>query len=190
MWPIMVSTMVRPLGRALSKNDWQAFHVAPHPGHQGEAAAEQSLREVLADIAFVAAQLADQVPGQLRHRRGVIDAAGRQCKRDDLAFMIEHQMQLQAEEPARAGLATVGQAGKHLVAVDAMRMTHRQRRAVDAIDPCPSSHPGEQKDRQGHPYVLGQRNEAGVTGGFGRSGAQRSENDALVERLEMPEFEP
>jgi hypothetical protein len=58
------------------------------------------VREVLADIAFVAKQFADQVPGQLRHWRGVMDVAGRQFERDDLAFMIEHQMQLEAEEPA------------------------------------------------------------------------------------------
>src|SRR5690349_19305321 len=136
---------VAPVEQSLvEERHWQALHVAPHPGHQDETAAEQSLCEALADIAFVAEQLADQVLGQLRRRRGVSDVAGRQCQRDDLAFLIEHQMQLQAEEPARAGLATLGQAGKHLVALDATRVTHRQGRAVDVIDPCPSSHPGEQ----------------------------------------------
>ena len=81
------------------------------------------MREAFADVAFVAEQFSDQVAGQLRHRRGVMDVAGRQCKRDDLSFMIEHQMQLEAEEPASAGLATPGQAGKHLVAVDATRVS-------------------------------------------------------------------
>src|SRR4051812_19267306 len=102
-----------------------------------------------------------------------MDVAGCQCKRDDLSFMIEHQMQLEAEEPASAGLATVGQTGKHLVAVDATRVTHRQRRAVDVVDPCPSSHPGEQKDRQWHPDVVGQRNEACVTGALGKAKRSR-----------------
>jgi hypothetical protein len=38
-------------------------------------------------------------------------------------FVVEHQMQFEAEEPASAGLAAPGQAGKHLVAVDPTRDT-------------------------------------------------------------------
>src|SRR4051794_21720278 len=59
----------------------EAFHVAPDPRHQDKAAAEQFVREIRADVAFVAEQFADQVPGQLWHRRGVMDVAGRQCER-------------------------------------------------------------------------------------------------------------
>lgn len=96
------------------------------------------MREIFADLGFVAEQFADQVLGQLRHRRGVIDVAGRQCERDDLAFMIEHQMELEAEEPAKTGFAALGQAGKHLVAVDPTRVTHRQGCAVDVVEARPS----------------------------------------------------
>src|SRR4051812_14097125 len=104
----------------------EAFHVAPDPRHQDKAAAEQFVREILADVAFVAEQFPDQLAGQLWHRRGVMDVAGRQRERDDLTLMVEHQMELEAEEPADAGLAAPGQAGKHLMAVDATRVTHRQ----------------------------------------------------------------
>src|SRR3569623_2413364 len=104
------------------------------------------MREVLADVAFVAEQFAEQVPGQVWHRRGVTDVAGRQGERDDLTLMIEHQMQLEAEEPARAGLAAPGQAGNHPLAVDPPRVTHRQWWAVDIVEARPSPHPREQED--------------------------------------------
>src|SRR3954466_9404813 len=46
------------------------IHVAPHPRHQGEAAAEQAVREVLAEVAFVAKQFPDQPLSEVRHRHG------------------------------------------------------------------------------------------------------------------------
>src|SRR3954452_11145392 len=36
--------------------------------------------------------------------------------------------------------------------------------------------------------MVGQRDEAGITGGFGKGRAQQRENDTLVERLEVPEM--
>src|SRR4051794_19942843 len=96
-------------------------------------------------------------------------------------------MQLEAEEPADAGFAASGQAGKHPVAVDPTRGTHRQWRTVDVVDARPSSHPGEQKDRQGHPDMGGQGNEARIKGGFWEGQAEQGENDALVECLEIAE---
>src|SRR3954462_8114990 len=98
-----------------------------------------------------------------------MDVAGRQRERDDLAFMIEHQMQLEAEEPASAGLAAPGQAGKHLVAVDPTRVTHRQGGAVEIVEAALSSHRREQKDRQGHPHMVGQSDEAGIVRWPGKS---------------------
>ena len=68
----------------------QPLHVAAHPRHQGETAAAQTRGEVFADIAFVTKQLSDQILGQVRHRRRVVDVAGCQLERDDLALMIEH----------------------------------------------------------------------------------------------------
>jgi hypothetical protein len=99
--------------------------------------------------------------------------------------MIEHQMALEAEEPANASLAALGQTGKPLVAVDPTRMTHRQGCAVDIVDAPPSSRPRQQKDRQGHPDMVGQCDEAGITGSLGKRRAQQGENDALVERLKL-----
>src|SRR4051794_11670481 len=46
----------------------EALHVAPDPCHQGEAAAEQAVREVLADVAFVAKQFPDQPLSEVRQR--------------------------------------------------------------------------------------------------------------------------
>src|SRR3954467_10574615 len=102
--------------------------------------------------------------------------------------MVEHQMKFEAEEPADAGFAPCGQIGEHLVPVDPAIVAHRKRCAVEVINACPSSHPTEQKDRQWHPHMAGQSDEASIAGCFGKGGAQQSEDDALIERLEVLEM--
>ena len=69
-------------------------------------------------------------------------------------------MKFEAEEPAGAGFAACGQIGEYLVPVDPAIVAYRKRRAVDVINPCPSSRPTEQKDRQWHPHMAGQGDEA------------------------------
>src|SRR4051794_41785238 len=95
-----------------------------------------------------------------------MDVAGRQRERDDLAFMIEHQMQLQAEEPASADLAAPGQAGKHLVAVDPTRGTHRPGGGVGIVEGALSFPRGGEKKRQRAPPKGGQNGEKGITKGL------------------------
>src|SRR3954470_5593426 len=45
--------------RLVEERTRQPLHVAAHPRHQGETTAEQSLREVFTDVAFVAKQFSD-----------------------------------------------------------------------------------------------------------------------------------
>src|SRR3954453_6851510 len=60
IWPMMVSAMFRALSKALSCSDrGQRLHVLADAREQREA--QQVLRQLLADIALVAEQLADQV---------------------------------------------------------------------------------------------------------------------------------
>jgi hypothetical protein len=49
--------------------------------------------------------------------------------------MVEHQMELEAEEPANAGFAPRGQIGESLVPTDAAIVAYGQRRAVDVVEP-------------------------------------------------------
>jgi len=57
---------VAPVEQSLvEEGNGQPLPVAAHPRHQGETAAEQSLGKVFADVAFVAKQLSDQIPGQV-----------------------------------------------------------------------------------------------------------------------------
>ena len=79
---------------------------------------QQVFGQLLADIALVAEQLAGQVAGQRWDRRGVI--AGGQLQGDDLIVVVEDEVQLEAEEPAHRGLATLSKTGEDLVPVDAM----------------------------------------------------------------------
>jgi hypothetical protein len=64
-----------------------------------------------ADIALVAEQLAGQLPGQRRDRRGVMDRG--QLQGDNFIIVVEDEVQLEAEEPAH--LAALGQTGEDLV---------------------------------------------------------------------------
>jgi hypothetical protein len=102
--------------------------------------------------------------------------------------MVEHQMELEAEEPANAAFAPRGQIGEYLVPADAAIVAYGQRRAVDVVDARPASHPAEQEHRQWHPYMVGQSDEAGITRGLGKGRTQQSQDDAFVEGLEMPEM--
>ncbi len=174
--------------RLVEERNRQPLHVAAHPRHQGQTTTEQTLREVFADVASVAKQFSDQILGQVRHRRRIVDVTRSQFERDDLPFMVKHQMKFKAEEPTDAGFASCGQISEHLVPVDPPIVAYRKRCAVDVINACPSSHPTEQKDRQRHPHMAGQSDEASIAGRFGKGGAQQSEDDALIERLEVFEM--
>src|SRR4051794_41512744 len=110
-----------------------------------------------------------------------MDVAGRQRERDDLAFMIEHQMQLQAEEPASAGLAAPGQAGKHLVAVDSTRGTHPPRGGLALIKAAPSSPPPEPTEPEWQPHMGGPREEAGLCRPLRESTGEARQHHTLVE---------
>src|SRR4051794_8328545 len=103
---MMVWAMFRTFSRALSCRYGQRLHVPADAGEQRQT--QQVLRQLLADIALVAEQLAGQLPGQRRDRRGVMDRG--QLQGDDLMTVVEDKVQLEAEEPAH--LAALGKTGK------------------------------------------------------------------------------
>src|SRR6201994_1692433 len=166
----------------------EEFHIFAHAGHQRQAPAQQFFRQFFADIALVAKQLADKTLGQRGHRSRIADIARGQFKRDDLALMIEHQMQLEAEEPAHAGFSPGGQTRENPVFGDPPVVTDRESGTVDVIDVGFLSHTAGQKKSQQGPHSFGERDEAFIAGRMPKIRAQELKNDAIVERLEVLEL--
>jgi hypothetical protein len=88
-------------------------------------------RALLAEIALVTEELAGEVLHELLHRRAVVDIAGGELDGHDFIEVIEHQMHLEAEEPAHAGLAPCHQAGEGFVPADPTIVAHRKCGRVD-----------------------------------------------------------
>jgi hypothetical protein len=97
-------------------------------GHQ------QLLGEWLREIAFIAKELAHQTCGQLRNRMPIIDIAWGQAKGQDLALIVDDQVQLEAKEPADRGLAASSTASKHAMLVDACIVANSEWSGVDEAD--------------------------------------------------------
>src|SRR5215212_699229 len=98
-------------------------HVPADTGNEVQAALPECLEQVLTDIAFVGVELADQVPGDLIQYGAVGGVAGGDFQGHDLALMVDDEVQLEAEKPPHAGLATRSQAIEDLMAVDAAIVT-------------------------------------------------------------------
>src|SRR3954447_19741247 len=94
-------------------------HVAPDAGDQVQAALPEFGEHRAADIALVGIELAPQVLGDLVEHGAVGGVAGGDLQRHDLALVVDHEVQLEAIEPAHGGLAAGGQAVEHPMAVDA-----------------------------------------------------------------------
>src|SRR6201994_853508 len=102
--------------------------------------------------------------------------------------MIEHQMQLEAEEPAHAGFAPGGQTRENPVFGDPPIVTDRESGTVDVIDVRFLSHPAGKKKSQQGPPSFGERDKAFRAGRMPKIRAQELKNDAIVERLEVLEL--
>jgi hypothetical protein len=97
-------------------------------GHQ------QLLGEWLREIAFGAFELAHQTCGQLRNRMPIIDIAWGQAKGQDLALIVDDQVELEAVKPAHRGLAASSTASKDAVRVNTGVVADGQRSGVDEAD--------------------------------------------------------
>ena len=70
--------------------------------------------EFPADVALVGVEGAGQVLGHRVEHGAVGGVAGGDFQRHDLTFVVDHEVQLEAVEPAHAGLAACGEALEHL----------------------------------------------------------------------------
>src|SRR4051812_48332251 len=83
-----------------------------------QAALPELGEQLTADIALVGVELARQVLGHFVQHGAVGGVARGDPQRHDLAFVVDHDVQLEAVKPPNTGLGTCGQAVKDLVAVD------------------------------------------------------------------------
>jgi hypothetical protein len=99
--------------------------------------------------------------------------------------MIEHQMQLETEEPAGTGLATRGSSGEGFVTLDTAIVATNQRRTIDVIDAGFVAHAAGEEDGEQSPYSFGQRQKALITRRIGKIRTQQPRHHADVKCLEV-----
>jgi hypothetical protein len=95
---------------------------------------QEALGKGSRDGALVAKEASEEPPQQTRHRTPVGGVAGSEADGEQLATVIDHQMQLEPREPAHRRLAAPGVAGKDAVLRDPRRMANAERGGVDEAD--------------------------------------------------------
>ena len=110
-------------------------HVLAPLGDEDETLLDEKLLgQRLGDIAAVAKETPKQATHQLRHRAAVIDIARREVEGQQLATIIDEQMQLEALEPADRGLAAPCIHPEDAMLGDPRVVTDPQRGGIDEAD--------------------------------------------------------
>jgi hypothetical protein len=99
------------------------FHVFAQSGDELEALFKEQLREGSGNVAAISEQLAAQSFDHVRNRSPIIDVLGSQATSQQIASIIDHQVQFKAEKPPHARLATPGINRKDVVSTDPFRIT-------------------------------------------------------------------
>src|SRR5437764_15080865 len=100
---------------------------------------KEQLREGSRDVAAIPKQLAPQPFDHARHRSAIIDIAGSQTTSQQVASIIDGQVQFEAVKPAHARLATFGVGRKDAMLTDPFGITDFQRSRVNEADAGASS---------------------------------------------------
>ena len=96
-------------------------------------------------------------------------------------------MQFETEEPAHRGFASLRQAGKSFMTMDAVIVAYRQGGAVDIIDASLFVHTAEQEKYQRHKGSFLYGNELLVAGHARKILAQQGHSKPMVEVLQILE---
>src|SRR2546429_8528424 len=94
------------------------FHVFAQPGDEMEPLFKEQLREGSRNVAAIPKELAAQSFHHLRNRSPIIHIAWSQTTSQQIAAIIDSQVQFKTEEPAHACLATPGISRKDAVSAD------------------------------------------------------------------------
>src|ERR1700689_1159878 len=122
-----VSMMKRLRSMILSVIGMRSFFMFLRmPVMRCRAALPEFLEQVFADVALIGEGLAGRMPGHIVQHGAVGGVARGDFQRHDLAFVIDDEVQLEAEKPSHAGLATRCQAIEDLVTLDTAIVTDRE----------------------------------------------------------------
>lgn len=109
---------------------------------------EELLGEVLGDVATVTKELAEEPTNQARQRSTIVDIAGCEAEGEELAAVIDDQVQLEAVELAHRGLAAARLQREDAMLANAQVLADGQRRRVDEADVSVDAQLGVQIDDQ------------------------------------------
>ena len=105
-------------------------HVLAQLGDEVQTLARQELLgQRLGDVAPVAEELAEEAPDQAGNGAAVVDVARREAEGEQLAAVVDHQVQLEAVEPADRGLAAARIDAKDAMLADARGYGRRRARS-------------------------------------------------------------
>ena len=161
------------------------FHVAANTGDQVQASLPEFLEQLMADIALVGVDLTGQVPGHLVQHGAVGNVAGGDLQRHDLAFVVDDEVQLEAEKPPHAGLAACRQAIEDLVAVDAAIVTDSEFACVGKVDAGLLAAEAVQQHHQRGEQPRHQADETVVMRQIAKAGAMLMADPIEVKHLEI-----
>jgi len=133
-------------------------------GDQLDALREKQIEESLRDVASIGEHLAEQGLAQVRNGCAIIDLSARECEVEQVPFVIDDEMQLEAKEPAGARLATLCDAGEDTRLLDARVVADRQVGRVEegnAAAPAGSAE-GTQVAQQRHEHGGNAFDEAAI----------------------------
>jgi hypothetical protein len=110
----------------IPKRRQTVFHIASEASNDVNAVVKERLKKRLRNVSFVAEKFAEKILCQLFHdlQVSVVRVSGRQAKRKDLAFVIDHKMQFETVEPAHCAFPTHRPILKNLVTRNAFIMAN------------------------------------------------------------------
>ena len=115
-----------PQHQAVFPEHQAILHIRSEFGDQldGEGLVE-IIEQRLGEIAFVSKDLSEQPFDQFRDRLAIIDISGCEQNTEQLASVIENQVELEAIEPAGRCMTTSSQVSENLVVMDASVVADR-----------------------------------------------------------------
>lgn len=146
-------------------------HVLTACSDEDEALGEQELLgQRGGEVATVAKQLAEEAADEPGNRSAIIDVARRQAQGQQLAAIIDDQVELEPIEPVHRGLAATRIHPEDAMLGDARIVADRERGGIDEADPAALAELGVPIDRQGQPDTRHEGDKARVADQLTRCG--------------------
>ena len=143
------------------------------------------LDQRLRKVALSAKQFANQPVGDLWNRRTGSNIAWCEAKCEQLATVIEHEMELKAEAPANRGLATLGLSTKHAMPAAAPIVAYGKFGGINKRDTVTASQALMQIEQERHKCTGNELNTARVAYACGKLAVSMLAHMLGVDRFEV-----